>query len=234
MSRVLMLLVASVFAAAMCAMATPLARAEAAPPARKGETSALKGPSYVDWDTAKKRAAAEKKPIFALFTADWCKPCEDMKRDVFPQHSVMKRLVDFVVAEVDTEHSVSGKALWLETKADGLPVIAFYDATGREIRDVRIQGAVGADKLVPILDDVIERRAGQVEAGDDPAAEQLTDSQKRRAKRPKVRGGEWQTTDTTWLGDAVLITAGSLFGLAALFVLLKVRRERKLRANRAQ
>ncbi|MBN8597174.1 MAG: thioredoxin family protein [Planctomycetes bacterium] len=59
-------------------------------------------------DGAIEKGKAEKKPVFVFATADWCMPCQEMKRTVLSETSVEKQIArDFVPAYVDLEKDKS-------------------------------------------------------------------------------------------------------------------------------
>jgi hypothetical protein len=181
------------------------------------------------WEQARRLASAEQLPIFAHFSASWCKPCEVLKREIYPQPAVAKRLVHFVMTEVETE-AESGAALWMSLKEDTLPVLAFFDASGAEYNALRIKGSKTAAELVDLLDAALEHVARQQKVS--PAQERAAARGRAvddRITRTKVRGGQWQTTDTSWLGTAVLAMAGVLLALVTAFIALKARRRRSPR-----
>lgn len=183
--------------------------------------------SFVPLEQAQKQARKEGRFVFAHFTASWCKPCQVLKRDVYTQPAVAKRLANYVLAEVDTEKE-PGSRIWLTLKEDSLPVMAVYDATGVEVRELRIRGSKSASELTSLLDDALELEMQRRTAtpSEERAAARGREASE-RTHRPKVRGGQWQTTDTSWLETAVFIMLGTLAALVGLFIALKMRRTRR-------
>lgn len=180
--------------------------------------------TFVSFEQATEQAQKEGRYVFAHFTASWCKPCQVLKREVYVQPAVAKRLANYVLAEVDTEKE-PGASRWLKLKEDTLPVMAFYDSAGAEMRELRIRGSKTAVELTGLLDDALELEMQRRTAtpSEERAAARGQEASERNT-RPKVRGGQWQTTDTSWLETAVYIMLGTLIGLVALFIVLKMRR----------
>jgi len=55
-------------------------------------------------ESAIEQGKVEKKPVFVFATADWCMPCQEMKRSVLSEASIEKQIArDFVPAYVDLE-----------------------------------------------------------------------------------------------------------------------------------
>lgn len=56
-----------------------------------------------DYDTARKRAEAEKRPLVVLLGANWCPGCRTMKRVTMPRLNKSGKLNDVVYVEIDTD-----------------------------------------------------------------------------------------------------------------------------------
>lgn len=199
--------------------------AVAGEPGTAKPTGPAAGLEFTSWESAIATAKREGRLVFAHFTASWCKPCKRLKSEVYTQPALQKRLVDFARAEVDTENGV-GRELWMKLKADSLPVATIFDADGVELKGARIVGVQSVDEIVTVLDDVLERQQ-DAQTNTEKAAKGVTETAQDRAEREKVRGGEWQTRDTSWLADAMLIMVGVLGLLVVLFTVLKMRRNRR-------
>ena len=57
----------------------------------------------IDWDAATKRAAQEEKPLFVVFSASWCAPCQAMVKSIYPIPEVQEALKTWVPVYVDID-----------------------------------------------------------------------------------------------------------------------------------
>ena len=106
-----------------------------------------------DIDSATAQAKAEGKPIFVDFYADWCIPCKQMEREVFPDATVRAELAAFVPAKLDCTDPDS-PAAQLKTQGLGslaMPYLAVFDAQGRPRPDLSHSGYLGVDEFRELL-----------------------------------------------------------------------------------
>jgi thiol:disulfide interchange protein DsbD len=103
-------------------------------------------------DQAIERARLESKTIIVDFSAEWCAECKVMERNVFAQEAVRRELRHALSIRIDLTHfGEEGKALLKRFAIVGPPAVVFLTPEGREIRDVRIVGAVGIDGFLSKL-----------------------------------------------------------------------------------
>lgn len=97
----------------------------------------------VKWEqslaTAKKRAQAEKKVIFLDLWAEWCGPCQALKKNVFPTtqaQAALKKVIplEVVVEKGDGTPMPEGKALASQYNLRAFPSLFILDAKGNLLR----------------------------------------------------------------------------------------------------
>ncbi len=92
-------------------------------------------------------AAADKLAILDLY-ADWCISCKIMEHSVFPQPEVAAALAEFHLLRADvTRNTAEDKALLDAYGLFGPPSLLFFDRTGQELVEARLQGEVDAPEL---------------------------------------------------------------------------------------
>ncbi len=102
---------------------------------------------------AKSRAATSGKPIFLDYYADWCIPCKQMDREVFPDPGVARLLSRFEIGKVDcTEpNSVGARQKREELQSLAMPYLAVFDASGKHRPELSAEGYLGAAEFEALL-----------------------------------------------------------------------------------
>lgn len=72
------------------------------------------------------------KPVILVFSASWCGPCQEMKKEVYPSAAVKKYHDKFVWAYLDVDDNDNEKAS-KEYKVEGIPHVQFLDASGKAV-----------------------------------------------------------------------------------------------------
>ncbi len=97
----------------------------------------------VKWEqslaTAKKRAQSENKVIFLDLWAEWCGPCQALKKNVFPTtqaQAALKKVIplEVMVEKQDGTPMPEGKALASQFNLRAFPSLFILDAKGNLLR----------------------------------------------------------------------------------------------------
>lgn len=89
-------------------------------------------------------------PAIVELSADWCISCKIMERDILNQPSVRSGgLDDLVRIQLDVSANTPAQRAWMtEQQLFGPPAFLFFDGTGEELADLRIQGEVSREVFV--------------------------------------------------------------------------------------
>jgi thiol-disulfide isomerase/thioredoxin len=88
---------------------------------------------WVSLDEARGLAAAQNKAIFVDVYADWCGPCKEMDKNVFPDDSVKSTLSGrYILAKINGDDPVLGDTLKKQFGIRAYPTYIVLSSTGRE------------------------------------------------------------------------------------------------------
>ena len=90
---------------------------------------------YHDMDDGWYASEETGKPILVLYTADWCPPCQYMKKSVFTDGAVEEYMRDeFICVKIDlTEQASENQRIASEFDVRSIPTIHIFDQDGRQI-----------------------------------------------------------------------------------------------------
>ena len=90
-------------------------------------TPGEKIPWQSDLARARLEAAESRKQVFVYFTADWCGPCQEMKRTVFSDAEVDRALRFHVPVKIDIDDQPVLAKMY---KVESIPFFAILDGDG--------------------------------------------------------------------------------------------------------
>jgi thiol:disulfide interchange protein DsbD len=103
-------------------------------------------------DLDRELAAASGKPVMLDFYADWCTYCKQMERQTFSDPVVAELMSEMVLLQADvTRQDDLDKALQAHVGIPAPPAMIFWDASGQEIRHLRLLGFKGPDAFAEHL-----------------------------------------------------------------------------------
>jgi thioredoxin-related protein len=120
----------------------------------------------VEWldryEAAKERARQQQRPMLLYFTADWCPPCQAMKRDTWPNARV-ERMVNerFVPVYVDVDEQAN-LPISERFAVQAIPTLYATDASGEPLTDasgqpVRHSGYLSTEQMLAFLRFALDR-----------------------------------------------------------------------------
>ena len=105
--------------------------------------------SVDDLDRELAAAAQLGKPVMVDFYADWCTSCKEMEKYTFARPEVHQALAGMVLLQADvTANDAADKTLLKRFKLIGPPSILFFDAGGKERKELNLVGYKPADEFV--------------------------------------------------------------------------------------
>ena len=110
-----------------------------------------------DWEAATSQASETEKPMFVVFSAPWCIPCQSMVRNIYPQDQVRQQLSEWVSVYIDVDENEEIAAKY---RAHQLPTLVYLNPDATEINRT-----VGAVTSVEQMIELLETKGGAKFAG---------------------------------------------------------------------
>lgn len=126
-------------------------------------TGGLREMKTIAWlpyaDETLRQAAAEGKPVFIDFYADWCIPCQENDDKTFSDPEVAEMSRRFVMLKADMTSTSDPRTRSLEEQyaLPGMPTLIFIGPDGRELKDLRRGGHVDRRKFLELMKTALER-----------------------------------------------------------------------------
>jgi thioredoxin-related protein len=118
---------------------------------------------YNTYEAGLEVSKIENKPMLVYAWTIWCKYCEKLHKEVYPDPRISSILEnDFVLVAVDLDTNSEDKNRFSFTYP---PNLLFLDPNGEEITD--IPGYVPADVLLPILQQIVNIQQATIEVPHD-------------------------------------------------------------------
>ncbi|MFN2453637.1 MAG: thioredoxin family protein [Pyrinomonadaceae bacterium] len=101
-----------------------------------------------DYETARALAQQSGKPMLIDFSADWCKPCQEMAKTFWPQPQIVALTRKFVCVSLNFDKNHSEVSRF---KVDRIPAVVFTDPWGNVLTNRFGFGNTVADVLPQIM-----------------------------------------------------------------------------------
>ena len=89
------------------------------------------------------------------FNAEWCGPCQQMKKEAFSDPRFAKLMENVVPVSIDVDHPGDDAAFLSEHSPEALPTLLFLDAEGNEIG--RTVGFGGVEPLMQEVSKIVAK-----------------------------------------------------------------------------
>jgi len=115
------------------------------------------------WRHVESVADPRERASVVLFTADWCAPCQQLKRSTLSDPAIVERLrSEFDLLLVDlTSPTRKAEQTAASHGVRGIPTMIVFDASGEPVS--RLSGAVGPEAFHRFLDDAERKMSGAKE-----------------------------------------------------------------------
>ena len=113
---------------------------------------------------ARVQEAGQSNQVLMLdFYADWCVSCKEMEAFTFSDPQVQEALSSLVLYKADvTENNQEDQDLLKKFNLFGPPAILFFDTEGRELKNYRLVGFLGATKFISHIKAVLDAQRKDV------------------------------------------------------------------------
>ena len=92
------------------------------------------------------------KPVVIDFGAQWCPWCKKLEAETLSHKEVQKALKSFVALKVDmTRPQKIERAFAGKFGVEGLPTVVFINSKGKELKELKQVGFVGASEFIRLL-----------------------------------------------------------------------------------
>ncbi len=124
-------------------------------------SSAVSKPAFKLVDSVaelEQQLSSSTRPVMLDFYADWCVSCKEMELFTFSDPTVAQKMNQMLLLKADvTANNANDRALLKRFSLFGPPGIIFFEAGGREIKDIRVVGFQDAKRFGAVLDQVLAR-----------------------------------------------------------------------------
>jgi thioredoxin-related protein len=93
-------------------------------------TTLPQGQWFTAMEPARAEALATSRPMLVMISTEWCPPCKQMKKDVFPTREVQQALAQYVPVYIDAEDN---EAESKKFEFDAYPTFFFLDRAGEDL-----------------------------------------------------------------------------------------------------